>query len=74
MNLLEEWGEFAPKHLKNAKGKCPTRRVGKRLILEGQIPGEIIDNRPWVYVHQFNLSPVKPADQAIQAAAVALVN
>lgn len=76
MNKLEEWGEFAPKNLKKSNGKCPTRRVGKRLIESGEIPGKIIDGQPWVYVERFHLQQhdqktTRPAD--IESAALALL-
>lgn len=59
-----EWGEFAPQYLNPA----PTRRTGKRLIREGQIPGKIIDDKPWVNLTKFlaEADQVFPVDEDIR--------
>lgn len=58
IDKLEEWGEWA----KNRFTKPPTRRVGKRLIQCGEIPGEIIDGKPWVYAYRYDLRLSSPSD------------
>lgn len=52
-----EWGEFAPKYLTPA----PDRRVGKRWIATGEIPGKILDGKPYVDVGRF-LDPANDPD------------
>lgn len=44
-----EWGEFAPRYF----SPPPTRRTGKRWIREGEIPGKVIDGRPYVDLPAF---------------------
>jgi len=74
LDKLDEWGDFAPKHLKQANGKAPTRRVGKRLILANEIPGRILDGKPWVYTMRYLLGETNQSTNDTTTAALALLN
>lgn len=74
LDQLVEWGDFAPRHLKGANGKPPTRRVGKRLILDNELPGRIIGNNPWVYEMRYLLGEPSSNESDVTTAALALLS
>lgn len=68
-----EWGDFAKRHLRLSNGKPPTRRVGKRLILSQEIPGYILDNKPWVYEDEYIANLNSPKKTNATKAAIDLL-
>lgn len=55
-----EWGSFAPQYLSPA----PTRRTGRKWILEGEIAGKIIGDKVYVDLSRFlaNSTEARPVD------------
>lgn len=70
LDKLEDWADFAKREF----AKPPTRRVGKRLVLSKEIPGRIIDGKPFVYTNRYYLQDIRVTKNTdVSAAAIELL-
>ncbi len=60
MNLVE-FADFWPRYFET---RPFTRRVAKRLIDQGELPGKVINDTPWIDCTRFELGKLNQPEQA----------